>query len=386
MRIRFENGRIATVGGVEQGADMVVEQGVVRAILPPSGPAPDRRVDLDGGWLLPGFVDTQVNGGGGVLFNDDPGVDAIRAIGEAHARFGVTAFLPTLISDTPDKIATALDAADAAIAAGVPGVVGVHIEGPFLNPAKRGIHDPERIRRLDGGMIALLRAPRRGRVMVTLAPELCGTEDIQELTAQGVIVSIGHTDGSYEQVTAAVEAGATGFTHLFNAMSPLAHRAPGAVGAALDLEGAWCGLIVDNAHLHPAAVRVAIRAKGPERVMLVSDAMPCVGTDQSSFMLQGRRIEVRDGVCAHADGTLAGAALDMATALRNTVAITGLPVPEAAVMASASPARFLGLGADRGAIAPGMRADWAWLDEALMPVETWIGGEPLAAAPGARAA
>ena len=383
MRIRFVNGQVATATGVRRDVDIVVDGGVVHSLEPASGSAVDKHVDLEGGWLLPGFIDTQVNGGGGVLFNDAPDVATIRAIGAAHARFGTTAFLPTLISDTPDRIIAALDAVDDAIDAGVPGVVGVHIEGPFISVAKRGIHDPARIRPLDASMLAMLCAPRRGRVMLTLAPEACTADDIRQLVAHGVIVSIGHTNADYGQVTATIAAGATGFTHLFNAMSRLGHRAPGAVGAALDSDAAWCGLIVDNVHVHPAAVRIAIRAKGVHRIMLVSDAMSCVGTDQSFFMLQGRRIEVRDGICTYADGTLAGAALDMAMALRNTVATTGLGVAEAAVMASASPARFLGLSRSHGAIGVGMRADWAWLDDALAPRETWIGGE--AAAQTARA-
>lgn len=376
MRIRLQNGRIVTPQGVLAGADITVEGEMIADIAPAgSGGGGAHHIDLEGGWVLPGFIDTQVNGGGGVLFNDQTDVDAIAAIGAAHARFGTTAFLPTLISDTPDQIAAALAAVDAAIEQGVPGVVGIHIEGPFINEVKRGIHEARRIRRLDAATLALLTAPRRGRVMLTLAPELCDAADIRTLVDHGVIVSAGHTNATYDQMMRAVEAGLTGVTHLFNAMSPLHHRNPGAVGAAFDCD-AYCGMIVDDAHLHPAVVRLAVRAKGVERLMLVTDAMPSVGTQDSEFMLQGKRITVRNGVCLFEDGTLAGTHLDMASALRNTVEVTGLSVADAAVMASTTPARFLSLER-HGALAPGRRADWVWLDDKLQPRKTWIGGEPL---------
>jgi len=375
MRIRLENGRIVTPQGVLDGADVTVASGTIATLAPLGSGTTDRTIDLDGGWLLPGFIDTQVNGGGGVLFNDQTDVEAIAAIGAAHARFGTTAFLPTLISDTPDQIAAALAAVDAAIDHGVPGVVGIHVEGPFINEVKRGIHEARRIRRLDADTLALLTAPRRGRVMLTLAPELCDEADIRTLVKHGVIVSAGHTNATYDEAQRAIAAGLTGFTHLFNAMSPLHHRKPGAVGAAFDSD-TYCGMIVDDAHLHPAVVRLAVRAKGIERLMLVTDAMPSVGTDDSEFMLQGKRIMVRNGVCLFEDGTLAGTHLDMASALRNTVEVTGLDVAEAAVMASTTPAHFLSLE-HHGGLAPGMRADWVWLDAKLQPRGTWIGGEPL---------
>lgn len=374
MIYRFHNGWVALPTGAVGAADIAVADGVVFAITPAADTAADRMVDLEGGWLLPGFIDTQVNGGGGVLFNDQVDVDAIAAIGAAHARFGTTAFLPTLISDTPAQIAAALTAVDTAIEQGVPGVIGIHIEGPFINEIKRGIHEAHRIRRLDADTLATLTAPRRGRVMLTLAPEFCDEDDIRTLVRHGVIVSAGHSDATYDEVQRAIAAGLSGFTHLFNAMSPLHHRNPGAVGAAFDSD-AWCGLIVDDVHLHPAVVRLAVRAKGKDRIMLVTDAMPSVGTDVSEFTLQGKRIAVREGVCIFEDGTLAGTHLDMASAVRKTVEVTGLPVPDVAAMASATPATFLSLQDRQGAIAAGHRADWVWLDAALHPRATWIAGK-----------
>lgn len=377
MIFRFHNGRIVLEGGVVAGADLAVADGTVVSISPAGGAPADREVDLDGGWLLPGFIDTQVNGGGGVLFNDQVDGEAIAAIGAAHARFGTTSFLPTLISDTPAQIAAALAAVDAAIEQGVPGVVGIHIEGPFINEIKRGIHEAHRIRRLDAEILATLTAPHRGRVMLTLAPELCDQDDIHTLVRHGVIVSAGHSDATYDEAKRAIDAGLTGFTHLFNAMSPLHHRNPGAVGAAFDSDS-YCGLIVDDVHLHPAVVRLAIHAKGKDRIMLVTDAMPSVGTDVSEFTLQGKRIAVKDGVCIFEDGTLAGTHLDMASALRKTVEVTGLPVPDVSAMAGATPAAFLSLQDRIGSIAPGRRADWVWLDAGLAPRATWIGGDRIA--------
>ena len=256
----------------------------------------------------------------------------------------------------------------------MPGVVGIHIEGPFINEVKRGIHEAHRIRRLDADTLATLTAPHRGRVMLTLAPELCDEDDIRTLVRHGVIVSAGHSDATYDEAQRAIGAGLTGFTHLFNAMSPLHHRNPGAVGAAFDSD-TYCGLIVDNVHLHPAVVRLAIHAKGKDRIMLVTDAMPSVGTDVGEFTLQGKRIAVKDGVCIFEDGTLAGTHLDMASALRKTLEVTGLSVPEVSMMASTTPAAFLSLHHRIGAIASGQRADWVVLDAELAPRATWIGGQ-----------
>jgi len=373
MIFRFHNGQVALPAGAVGAADVAIADGAILSVTPAADTPAHEVVDLDGGWLLPGFVDTQVNGGGGVLFNDQVDVEAIAAIGAAHARFGTTAFLPTLISDTPAQIASALSAVDAAIEQGVPGVVGIHIEGPFINEVKRGIHEAHRIRRLDDAVLATLTAPRRGRVMLTLAPELCDEDDIRTLVRHGVIVSAGHSDATYDEAQRAIGAGLTGFTHLFNAMSPLHHRNPGAVGAAFDSD-TWCGLIVDDVHLHPAVVRLAVHAKGKDRIMLVTDAMPSVGTDVSEFTLQGKRIAVKDGVCIFEDGTLAGTHLDMASALRKTVEVTGLSVPDVSVMASATPAAFLSLQDRIGAIAAGQRADWVWLSAELAPRATWTGG------------
>lgn len=372
-RLSFRNGQIVAGRTWLDSARFDMEGPLLRAI----GPQDDDALDLEGGWLAPGFIDTQVNGGGDVLFNDDLSVDAIVRIGRAHARYGTTAFLPTLISAPLGDIAVALDAVDAAIDAGVPGVVGIHVEGPFLNDARKGIHDAGQFRSLDEDALALLTRPRRGVVMVTLAPECNDEAYIRRLIAADVIVSIGHSNASYAQARRAIDAGARGVTHLFNAMSPLHHREPGVVGAALEDQSLYCGLIVDGAHAHPAAIRVALAARPHDRFMLVTDAMPTVGSADKYFMLNGERISVQNGVCVNADGILAGSDLDMARAVRNLVQMDVAPLT-AFAMASANPAAFLGLADSRGALAVGFRADFVWLDRDFQVRGTWIGGQRVA--------
>ena len=372
---RFTNGQVVVAGEVWGGAEIVVTGSRIASIRPLDGDAADA-IDLDGGWVMPGFIDTQVNGGGGVLFNDATSVDGIAAITAAHARYGTTALLPTLISDSPDRIAAALDAVDAAIDAGVPGVVGVHIEGPFLNVARKGIHDAGRFRLLDATMVDLLARPRRGRVMVTLAPELAHIDDIARLARAGVRVSAGHSEASYDAALAAFDAGLCGITHLFNAMPPMVQRTPGLVGAALDDPRPWCGLIVDGVHVAPAVLRIALRARGIARMMLVTDAMSSVGAETKDFVLQGRQIRVRDGICSYEDGTLAGSDLDMAAAVANAMGMLGVEPAVAAQLAAGNPAAFLGLEAERGTLAVGLRADWVQLSRAMAPVATTIGGLP----------
>ena len=332
------------------------------------------QVDLEGDFLLPGFLDTQVNGGGGLLFNDAPTVETIATIGAAHRRYGVTGFLPTLISDDLAKVACAIEAVDQAIETGVPGVLGIHIEGPFLSERRKGVHDASKFRTLDEAALTLLTSSRRGRTLVTLAPETTTPEMIGRLAGAGVTVAAGHTNATYERLIEALGAGVTGFTHLFNAMSPLANREPGAVGAALDHQDSWCGVIIDGRHIHPAALRIAFRAKRHDRFMLVTDAMPSVGMVDKNFTIQGRPIRVVNGVCVDENGTLAGSDLDMASAVRNAVELTGLDLADAAAMASTNPAAFLGLGKELGRIAPGYRANLTLLDRGLKATRTWIDG------------
>lgn len=375
MREALVNTRILIGGGFVAGKAVLIESGRIAAVVAENAIPGDSEVrDLRGGTLVPGFIDIQVNGGGGRLFNDDPTVETIAAIGAAHRRFGTTGFLPTLISDDPDKIEAAIGAVAGAIAAGVPGVLGIHVEGPFLNTARKGIHDAAKFRALGPSEIAMLSRPTGGRTLVTLAPEMVAPESIRALADAGVIVSAGHSDASAACIVEALANGLTGFTHLFNAMSQLTSREPGVVGAALHDEASWCGIIVDGHHVDPMVLRIALRAAPLRRFMLVSDAMPSVGGTQDWFMVGGERIDVADGKCLSADGTLAGSNLDMAQAVRNCVRLLGLGLGEAVAMASAHPAAFLGLDGGLGRIAPGYRANLVLLDDGASVAETWIDG------------
>jgi N-acetylglucosamine-6-phosphate deacetylase len=370
------NGRLLTGEGIVSGRVLLVSGSRIEALAHPQDPrcTDAEFVNLQGKLLLPGFIDVQVNGGGGVLFNDDPSPDSMRAIGAAHRRFGTTGFLPTLISDDLDAIDRAVTAVQSCLDAGLPGVLGIHIEGPFLNSARRGVHDAKHLRLLDASLVSLLCRLRAGRTMITLAPEMTTPDIIAQLAAAGVLVSAGHSEASFTETTAAIAHGLRGFTHLFNAMAPLDAREPGIVGAALYDSDTWCGIIVDGHHVDPIMLKLALRCKRHDRFMLVSDAMPAVGSSKSTFVLQGRTIRVLDGVCRDENGTLAGTALDMASAVRNAVSLLGLDIAEAARMASEYPAAFLGLGHELGRIAPGYRANLVLMDDEYRVHETWIDG------------
>jgi N-acetylglucosamine-6-phosphate deacetylase len=374
---------VALVGATPVGPDrllpgqaVVVEGGRILSLTRLARlPRDVARVDLDGGLLLPGFIDTQVNGGGGVLLNDAPSVEGLVAIAAAHRAFGSTGVTPTLISADLDVVRRAIEATEAALAAGVAGLIGLHIEGPFLNFAKRGVHDPTRLRGLDAEAIELLTAPTRGRRIVTLAPELAPAGAIRALSEAGVLVCAGHTLADYQTMMAALDEGLSGYTHLFNAMTQMDSRAPGVVGAALSDRRGSFGLIVDGLHVHPASLRVALAAGGAARAMLVTDAMPIVGAPAGRFRLGDLDVRVEAGACRAADGTLAGSSLDMASALRNAMTLLGIDVVTASRMASGNPARFLRLAHERGMIAPGLRADLVHLDDTMTVRQVWIGGE-----------
>jgi N-acetylglucosamine-6-phosphate deacetylase len=380
MPIALLNGRVLREQAFVAGQCVLLEAGRILDIVPEDHPRcrGATQVDLRGNMLLPGFIDSQVNGGGGVLFNDSPSVEAIRQIGHAHRRFGTTGFMPTLISADLDVVARAIAAVRSAIEAGVPGALGIHIEGPFLNVERKGVHDPAKLRELDASAMGLLTSLRTGRTLVTLAPEMTTPDIIRKLTTAGVIVSAGHTNATYMEVVQALRHGLTGFTHLFNAMSQLAGREPGVVGAALESLDSWCGIIVDGEHISPVALRLAMRCKPANRFMLVTDAMSSLGTDARSFKLQGRNITVSGTVCLDEDGRLAGSNIDMASCVRNAVSLLGVSLPEAARMASLYPAEFLGLSHELGRIEPGYRANLVLADEHLNVIDTWIDGRSTA--------
>lgn len=327
----------------------------------------------DGALLAPGFIDLQVNGGGGILLNDEPTAQGMRAIARAHRRCGTTACLPTLITDSRQQTQAAIAAARTAAGSG--GVLGVHLEGPFISPARPGIHRADHIavpRVSDLDWLADLAGA--GRSLITLAPERVPAGFLNKLAAAGIRVSAGHSEATAEVVMRAVEEGLTGVTHLFNAMPPLAGREPGIIGAAFAEHRLTAGIIVDGIHVDPITVRAAFAAKGADAMALVSDAMPSVGARLNEFPLMGRTISLRQGRLTAQDGTLAGAHLDMASAVRNAVKLAKLPLDDALCAASLTPARFLGLEGERGAFICGAHADMVALTADLDIIGTWIDG------------
>ena len=373
----LRHGRVLAGAQFRDDLTVVIEQGRIVALErdpDPEAPVRAGQVDLAGGWLLPGFIDAQVNGGGGVLFNNAPTVEGIAAIAAAHRRFGTTGLLPTLISDQPSVMARAIDAVRCAIEQGVPGVLGIHLEGPYIAPARKGTHDAATFRVPGADELALASSLDNGVTLLTLAPERVPLESIRTLADRGVVVAAGHTAATYEEIRAGLDAGVRAFTHLYNAMSPLTGREPGTVGAALDDAHSWVGIIADGVHVHPASLRLALAAKPAGKVFLVTDAMPPVGAQDPSYVLYGETITAVDGVVRNAAGALAGSALDMATAVRNAVSWLGVDLAEAARMASTYPAQLLGLDEFRGHIAEGCIADLVLLDTHLQVQRTWIAG------------
>ncbi|MEA9826334.1 N-acetylglucosamine-6-phosphate deacetylase [Xanthomonas campestris pv. raphani] len=372
------NARVLTDDGLQDGLAVLLDGAQIQAVVAADDARVAQagtRVDLGGATLLPGFIDIQVNGGGGVLFNNACTPQALATIAAAHRRYGTTGMLPTLISDTAEVMAEAIAATRQAIAQGVPGVLGIHLEGPYLSPARKGTHDAQKFRVPDAHEIAVDTSLDNGVTLITLAPERVPLDDIRAFVAGGAVVFAGHTAATYEQARDGIAAGVSGFTHLYNAMSPLAGREPNAVGAALEDPAVWCGVIVDGVHVHPASLRVALAAKPRGKLLLVTDAMPMVGADSPSFDLYGETITAIDGVVRNAAGALAGSALDMATAVRNSVQWLGVDLAEAARMASTYPAQCIGLGERLGRIAPGYQADLVLVDADVRVLGTWVAGQ-----------
>jgi N-acetylglucosamine-6-phosphate deacetylase len=352
--VMVDGDKIVSVGSVETGL-----QGEI--------------VRLNGGFLVPGFIDVQVNGGGGALVNDNPSIDTVRLIASAHRKFGTVGMLPTVITDAPDVISAAIHAVSGAVGENVPGVLGIHIEGPFLDVVRKGAHAARFIRKMTTRDIKDMESAACGIVVTTVAPNCVSPKQIAALVSSGNRVSLGHSDASSVQALTAVRAGATAFTHLYNAMSQMTGREPGMVGAALSCD-AYVGLIADGHHVHPDTIRATFRTKGAKRCMLITDAMPTAAGGPASFMLQKRKVTRRRGRLTLADGTLAGSNLTMDEAVRFCVTTVGLELSDALQMASRTPATFLGRGTKLGRIKPGYLASLVHLSDDLHVLQTWING------------
>jgi N-acetylglucosamine-6-phosphate deacetylase len=374
----FVGARIFDGHEFHDGMALLVENGRVTGLAAANSPFDAERVPVSG-LLVPGFVDLQVNGGGGALLNETPDLAAIETICRAFLPFGTTACLPTLITDTVPVNEKAIAAAKAAVEKQVPGFLGLHLEGPHLSLARKGAHDPALIRPMDAEDEARLIAARAAlpNLIVTVAAETVGAEQISRLTAAGIVVSIGHSDAGFALVEPAVAAGASMVTHLFNAQSQMGNREPGVVGSALHFGSVSAGLIADGIHVHPVSLAAALRAKqGPGHIFLVTDAMSITGTDWTEFELTGRTVYRKDGALRLGDGTLAGADLTMIDAVRFVHETIGVPLDEALRMASLYPAEALGVAATHGHLGQGALADFVVLGEAgLKPSATYIGGD-----------
>jgi N-acetylglucosamine-6-phosphate deacetylase len=355
---------------------IVIGRGIVQRIAPRDQSPDDCPIDVmpPGTLLAPGFIDLQVNGGGGILLNDDPTPDAMRAIARAHRRYGTTSCLPTLISDTRAKAMAAI--AGAKLIDDGDGILGLHLEGPFISPARPGIHRSDRILAATSDDLDWLgELSAVGSSMVTLAPECVPAGFVKTLASSGIRVSVGHSEATAETLIGAIDEGLSGVTHLFNAMPAMSAREPGIVGTALADARLTAGIIVDGIHVDPLVVRAAFAAKGRSNIALVSDAMPTVGAEQDHFELMGRQIQLRNGRLVSENGTLAGAHLDLASAVKNAVTLAGISLDDALRAASFVPARFLGIERRLGTLSAGARADIVALTGSLDVLTTWIAGK-----------
>ncbi len=356
---------------------LCIEDGYIRALDTVCGATEIRLKGL----LAPGFVDCQVNGGGGLLFNQAPTLETLERMAKTHARYGTTSMLPTVISSDYEVAMHAAAAVNQALASGLPGIIGIHFEGPHLSAEKRGIHNQSVLRPAADHELALYRRKDLGTVLITVAPETFTTEQISELVKQQVLVSLGHSNATADQTQAALHAGATGFTHLFNAMSPLTSREPGMVGIALTDPNSWCGLIADGHHVHPLCAQLALKLKPRGKMLLVTDAMWTPDASQQEFRFEDHAITLHNKRLQSSTGQLAGAAISMLDAINYTIRVLGVDMPEALRMASLYPAQFLGRSSEIGQLKPGCRADLVQLssslDGTLTLQNTWLRGRSL---------
>lgn len=360
---------------IHKAMPITIERGRIKAVGPMPATAKPQKLQ---GMLVPGYIDIQVNGGGGKLLNFEPTLEAVQQIAATHACYGTSGLLPTVITDELSVMQNAANAISNALQQNVPGVLGIHFEGPHLSTKRKGVHASKHIRSLGEAELKLYCRQDLGLRVITLAPEIVPPNIIRQLVESGAQVCLGHSDADYQTTRLALQAGASGFTHLFNAMSRLQAREPGVVGAALEDRDSWCGLILDGHHVHPATAKIAIRAKASGKMLLVTDAMSLVGTHQTHLPFFGSTIQRNTGDRLNIEtGELAGSMLNMAAAVQNAVDMLDLTVEEAIRMASLYPAQFLGIQGDIGSLAPGKRANLLLLDESLKVKTTWISGEAI---------
>ncbi len=377
MKFALQGARIFDGFKFHDDSALVIEDGVIVQVTPCEHLDSSISVqNLSGGTIAPGLIDLQVNGGGGLLLNNDPSIETLNTMAAAHAQFGVTRILPTVISDGPEisiKVISAALSCDRINS----GILGVHIEGPFFNAEKSGVHRLDKIRKIDDNDWQWIDQLARLPSILTLAPENTQHGIIQKISDKGIRVSAGHTNANYDEIADAVNNGLSGFTHLFNAMRQMHGREPGVVGAALSIENTWAGIIADGIHVHPTSLRTAINAKGFEQVYLVSDSMATIGSDLKHFELYGERIEEKDGRLVNAEGRLAGSAISLLDAVRFCINEINLPADRALAMASRIPATYMKIDDQFGSFLPNRIADVCWLSDDLRIQGVWRAGNKL---------
>lgn len=359
------NGRVFDGEQFLDGKALVVDGNKIIDIIDGSALDGDiERVDAEGGYITPGFIDLQLNGCGGVLFNDDISVKTLEVMNKTNIKYGCTSFLPTLITSTDDNIRRSLELIDGMENPENLGVLGLHLEGPYISVEKRGVHREDLVRVLDNNLVSDI-AKYGGAItkILTLAPENARSEHIRELAESGINVALGHTNATYEQVEEKKEFGITLATHLYNAMSPMGHREPGAVGAVLN-GNYHAGIIVDGLHVAYPAVEIAKKIMG-DRLYLVTDAVAPAGTDIESFIFEGKKVFHKDGKCFDENGTLGGAALTMIEGVRNLVDHVNISLEEAVRMATLYPAKAIGIDDRYGKLEKDYIADIAIIDRDL---------------------
>jgi N-acetylglucosamine-6-phosphate deacetylase len=376
MSLWITNARIVTPGGGVNGS-LHAEGGTIAALGAVRAPTGTEAFDGGGGWLLPGFIDVHAHGGAGREAMDADS-DGLRQIARFYAAHGVTGFLPTTWTASHEDIMAALDTIGAVEREGTSGaaILGAHVEGPYLNPARCGAQDSRQIRRAEPGEATAILDTGLIRLMA-LAPEYPENHWlIEECARRGIAVSAAHTAATYADMQTAVALGLSQTTHTYNAMTGLHHREPGTLGAALTLDALACELIADNVHVHPAAMNLLYRAKGPDRTLLITDAVRGAGLpDGTSYDQDGRPVIVRDGAAYLPGDTLAGSTLTMDRALRNFIAATGAPLETVWPVTSRTAARQLGLADRKGALEAGKDADLVLLDDGLRVRLTVVGGQ-----------
>ncbi|NER81076.1 MAG: N-acetylglucosamine-6-phosphate deacetylase [Leptolyngbya sp. SIO1D8] len=360
------NGTFYTGTEVLQNHALLIEAHRIVDVLPTAGlPTSCTQLDLQGLHVSPGFVDLQLNGCGGVMFNDEIAAETLDTLHQTNLRSGTTSFLPTLITAPDEDMQTAMTVVQAYRQSFPYRVLGLHLEGPYLNPKRKGIHNGAYVRSPDKAMVEAISAFGSETVkLVTLAPESVTAQDIQTLATAGITVSAGHTNASYTEALAGFQAGIRMATHLFNAMSPWQSRSPGMVGAIFSRSDIYAGIIADGHHVHFASIALAKQLKG-DKLVLVTDATPPAGATIDAFMIGGQKVFYRDGKCVSAEGTLGGSALTMIEAIANCVRSVGIPLDEALRMATLYPAKAIKMDHELGRLAPGYLANLTILDDEL---------------------